>query len=173
MTEQIKKHWIKSVSWVALLILGSFLWHHKKEDIAPPPSPSFINTTLAPEPVLITPPPPPAITSLPPTASTTLASSSKPAPAIALTQLIPKPVLQKPSPTYTLQLIASHKRTALQNFVRENHLERNTHIIETQFQGRAWYIVAYGSFHHYPEAHLALQQLPPTLQKFHPWIKKF
>lgn len=173
--KRFQSHWIKTISLVGLLLVGLLLWHHKTQDvysvIEQPP------ITRQPEKLVAITPPPAAI-------PTTTVVNAPATPAVVKPIAIAAPAspalnrkeIQKKivpaSPTYILQLMASHDRASLQQFIHRYHLEKNTSIIVTHAHGKSWYAIAYGKFASEKQAEQARQHLSAVLKNLHPWVKK-
>lgn len=137
-----RQHWVKSVSLVVLLLIGFVMWHHKQH-----PRFFFIH---APSPVKHN-------QAIPITMTTDAHFVSA--------------ATQKQQAAYILQLMGSRDLNALARFVANHKLQHHVHIMTAAYQGKAWYILAYGKYSSVASAKTARQQLPPLLKKLQPWIR--
>lgn len=75
------------------------------------------------------------------------------------------------SPNFTIQLVASHRRSDLERFKRNNKMAATAKIRQlTNGQG-SWYVLTLGEFNTRGEALNKVNNLPVTLAKFNPWIR--
>ncbi|MFY7697920.1 MAG: AAA family ATPase [Legionella sp.] len=95
----------------------------------------------------------------------------------AVPSVLKKPVNHRPMKSlsvvkgqFTIQLLASYNKRALQYFVKKYHVN-NTEIMLTTFQGKPWYILVLGHYQKKEDARFALTRLPPNLIKLKPWIR--
>ncbi len=73
--------------------------------------------------------------------------------------------------TYSLQLMARQNKTAITNFVSQNHLANKTTIHQTHVNGKSWYVLLYGNYNSTSAAQSAMTTLPNKLQKMNPWVR--
>jgi DamX protein len=83
-------------------------------------------------------------------------------------------LLTQNSAYYTIQILGVRNEQRLQNFVAENILskERNIAYYQTRYKGKDWYPLLYGVYATKSEASSAMKELPPTVQKASPWIRR-
>lgn len=74
---------------------------------------------------------------------------------------------------YTLQLMGSHKRSAVRSFIRRNKLSKQAKVYTTNYQGQKWFMVIYGQYPTLMQADTAAKSLPMALRNLHPWVKPF
>jgi type II secretory pathway predicted ATPase ExeA len=75
------------------------------------------------------------------------------------------------SPNFTIQLVASHRKSDLERFKRNNKMAATAKIRQlTNGQG-SWYVLTLGEFNTRGEALNKVNNLPVTLAKFNPWIR--
>ena len=75
-------------------------------------------------------------------------------------------------PFYTIQILAAKDEESIIRFTEKNQLPDNIQIINTHYNDKAWYILAYGQFISYSEAKNKLHTLSQKLQNKKPWIRK-
>jgi len=95
-------------------------------------------------------------------------SNNPPAPNLTPTE---KQLLKQPADAYTLQLLGSYKPSDLQQFIRTHQLKNKAQVYHTYFRGKDWYVLILGNYKTFHQAEAAIKQLPPSLQKQHPWVK--
>jgi DamX protein len=83
-------------------------------------------------------------------------------------------LLTQNSAYYTIQILGVRNEKRLQNFVEENiqAKERNIAYYQTRYKGKDWYPLLYGVYATKTEASSAMKELPPTVQKASPWIRR-
>ena len=83
-------------------------------------------------------------------------------------------LLTQNSAYYTIQILGVRNEKRLQNFVEENRLSKEDHIAyyQTSYKGKDWYPLLYGVYATKTEASSAMKELPPTVQKASPWIRR-
>lgn len=74
---------------------------------------------------------------------------------------------------YTIQLIGMHDQDKFNAFINQSpsHLKEKFYSFQTQHQGKAWYVAAYGKFETKQQAEAALKALPMDVQKNKPWVR--
>jgi DamX protein len=72
---------------------------------------------------------------------------------------------------YTLQIFGSSSESSAQAFVRQNGAQYR--YFKKNHQGKALYVVTYGSFSSRSAALAAIQALPAKIQAGKPWPKTF
>ncbi|MCB1853044.1 MAG: SPOR domain-containing protein, partial [Gammaproteobacteria bacterium] len=73
---------------------------------------------------------------------------------------------------YSIQLAGARNLAALADFAARQSLQRDIAIYRTRHINREWYILLYGTYTGFREANEVLEELPATLNRFHPWIRK-
>jgi type II secretory pathway predicted ATPase ExeA len=83
-------------------------------------------------------------------------------------------LLTQSSAYYTIQILGVRNEKRLQNFVEENILskEHNIAYYQTRYKDKDWYPLLYGVYATKAEASSAMKELPPTVQKASPWIRR-
>jgi DamX protein len=89
-----------------------------------------------------------------------------------LTKVSESASLLKNKKNYTVQLLASHSREKLSQFLKQHPLNQKTQIIQTVHQGSDWYILILGEFTQYQMAKQAINALPKNVAQFKPWIRR-
>ncbi len=72
---------------------------------------------------------------------------------------------------YTLQLMGDYRKSTLQKYAAQHHLQDEVMYYHTIYQGKDWYIMTYG---HYPSPHAAvaaIKKLPGSIQHLQPWVR--
>jgi DamX protein len=82
-----------------------------------------------------------------------------------------KSLLDSPSSSYTVQIMASHSETNVQQFVEEELDASQQGYFETRFQDKPWYVVVHGRFANRTDAAQAIEKLPDSLQALQPWVR--
>jgi DamX protein len=132
----------------------------------PASSPSLQPTPVLPPPAKKKIPPRPAVTAKPPAKPIKpIASSAKPA-------LAPPAVGLPASAVYTLQLFGVSERAAATRFIASQQLAAQARVINTQREGRAWFIVVYGGYPTRAAAEKGAANLPAAVRRAsQPWIR--
>lgn len=73
---------------------------------------------------------------------------------------------------YTIQLLGALKKDSILHFVKQHNLSETSKIVKTEYQNKPWYILVQGNYKSFSKAKEGLRQLPESLQKNNPWIKK-
>jgi septal ring-binding cell division protein DamX len=83
-------------------------------------------------------------------------------------------LLTQNSAYYTIQILGVRSEKRLQDFVEKNirPKERNIAYYHTRYKGKDWYPLLYGVYATKTEASSAMKELPPTVQKASPWIRR-
>lgn len=76
-----------------------------------------------------------------------------------------------PDKHYTAQLIGSRSPDALEKFVSKNGLGDHAELLQTQRDGRDWYLIVYGEFPSRSAANTALRKLPDAVRKHGGWVR--
>lgn len=77
---------------------------------------------------------------------------------------------QEPS-YYTLQLASSRNRELIEKYYVENRLKGKAGFYRSMREGQEWFALVYGAFSSVSEARAAIEELPPELQKWSPWVR--
>ncbi|RUR12666.1 AAA family ATPase [Legionella sp. km772] len=72
---------------------------------------------------------------------------------------------------FTIQLIASHRKSDLDRFKRNNRIYAATRIRHFSNQKGSWYILTMGEFNTRAEAVKKANNLPASLAKLNPWVR--
>jgi DamX protein len=72
---------------------------------------------------------------------------------------------------YTIQLLASHNKATLQNFIVKNALTSKAKIRQMNKEGQLWYILTLGEFPQREHAGQAVLHLPKGIGQLKPWIR--
>jgi len=82
-------------------------------------------------------------------------------------------IAQQPGDHFTLQLLATRQRDNVSRFVKQHGLDGLAVAFETRRNGQTWYSVIVGSYPDRQQAQQAFSQLPASVQKLQPWIRRF
>lgn len=108
-----------------------------------------------------------------PAAAAGPAAAPAPAPAAAQTATPPYTagwLQQQPGSKFVLQLLGSVDRAAATRFIKRHALEGSAAVIETQREGKPWFVVVTGLHDSSRLASRAIEQLAPALrQAVQPW----
>ena len=83
--------------------------------------------------------------------------------------IVHQKIIKLPSKFYTLQLMSTNNKNALNNYKQKHHL--NAALIKTKYKGKDWFLLGYGHFKTREMAKQALKKAPPTIKKFNPWVR--
>ena len=75
--------------------------------------------------------------------------------------------------TYTLQLMGSYDKTAVENFVSRMSIANETIVYKASFHGKPWFTLIYGNYASVAEAKSAIANLPVSMKQLKPWVKSF
>ena len=132
----------------------------------PAESPSLQPTPVLPPPAKKKLPPRPVAIAKPP------AKSIKPIASTAKPALAPPAVGLPASAVYTLQLFGVSERAAATRFIASQQLAAQARVINTQHEGRAWFIVVYGGYPTRAAAQKGAANLPAAVRRAsQPWIR--
>jgi DamX protein len=83
-------------------------------------------------------------------------------------------LLTQNSADYTIQILGVRNEKRLQNFVEKTRLPKDRKIAyyQTSYKGKDWYPLLYGVYATKTEASSAMKELPATVQKASPWIRR-
>lgn len=82
-----------------------------------------------------------------------------------------KKLLATPASYYTIQLLGSHERNDLLEFVQHHHLDSKAIYYKARFNGKPWYVLVYGTYRTQAQAEESLKQLPENVKNANPWVK--
>ncbi len=80
-------------------------------------------------------------------------------------------LLAQPLGAYSLQMLGSQNKLAVESFIARMGSGRNWHLIETWNQGKPWFIALYGSYDGREDASRAIKSMSPALKSQKPWAK--
>ncbi|MCU7848442.1 MAG: SPOR domain-containing protein [Candidatus Thiodiazotropha sp. (ex Lucinoma kastoroae)] len=72
---------------------------------------------------------------------------------------------------YTIQLLGVSNKQAIAFFANKHNLEGELAFIETELNGKKWYILMHGIYGTFSEATNVLESLPDELKRNQPWIR--
>lgn len=81
-------------------------------------------------------------------------------------------LLKDNSNDYTLQVIGLSYEKSMLKFIRENHLQGDTHYVATKLHGKPWFILVYGVYNTRLQATKAIKELPAALKSYKPWPRQ-
>ncbi|NOZ10891.1 MAG: hypothetical protein GXP09_07635 [Gammaproteobacteria bacterium] len=73
---------------------------------------------------------------------------------------------------YTIQLLASRKQGAIQQYIEEHSLGGQVGHFESLRGGQVWFTLVYGAFASKASARQAINSLPPSLRRTSPWVRR-
>jgi septal ring-binding cell division protein DamX len=82
-------------------------------------------------------------------------------------------ILSAPTHHYTLQLIGSSSKAAIQKVMASNHLQQKAKVYHAKVKGKDFYGLIYGSYPSQTAANDAIAHLPANLQQLKPWAKPY
>jgi DamX protein len=74
---------------------------------------------------------------------------------------------------YTIQLLGTHSKPALLEFMAQHQLNERGAYYVTLREGQLWYLLTLGQHPTIEAARKALQTLPPALRQTKPWVRSF
>jgi septal ring-binding cell division protein DamX len=74
---------------------------------------------------------------------------------------------------YTLQIFASNDRGSVLRFINDHRFDRQVAVYAFTRNGVSWFGVVYGRFDTVRDAHLAVDGLPSSIRRAHPWVRAF
>ena len=80
-------------------------------------------------------------------------------------------VLEFPAGNYTKQLFGSFQEAKLQELLAQVGDDTAAFYVETEHQGKPWFVLLYGNYASAAEANSI--ELPTALQSFSPWVRKW
>lgn len=78
---------------------------------------------------------------------------------------------QKPG-YFTLQLASSSNKALIQKYYKENNLAGKAGYYHSRRSGEDWYSLVYGAYPSLQAAKAAIGNLPASLKKWSPWVRK-
>lgn len=82
-------------------------------------------------------------------------------------------ILSVPAQHYTLQLMGSGSKAAIQKVIESNHLQQKAKVYHTNLKGKDYYVLIYGSYPTRAAANAAIGALPSNLKQLKPWAKPY
>jgi septal ring-binding cell division protein DamX len=82
-------------------------------------------------------------------------------------------ILAASSQHYTLQLIGTSSKRAIQQVIDRNHLQQKAKVYHTKVKGKDFYVLIYGSYPTQEAANDAIAHLPANIQQLKPWAKPY
>jgi DamX protein len=82
-------------------------------------------------------------------------------------------LLNKNPHHYTLQLMGSYDKRAIEQFIRTQGIQQQVTIYQAAFHGKSWYILIYGDYDSATIARGAVHALPNQLRQLNPWVKSY
>ena len=82
-------------------------------------------------------------------------------------------LMQQSAEKYTLQVLASESRDAIDKLLQQHRLKRQVAVYRFSARGRQWYGLGYGRFDSAELARAAIAELPATLRAGSPWARRF
>lgn len=92
-------------------------------------------------------------------------------PAVAFDSEAENWVFNQQGDYYTLQLASSRNRELIEKYYEENNLRGKAGFYRSMREGQEWFALVYGAFPSVSEARAAIDDLPPELQKWSPWVR--
>lgn len=72
---------------------------------------------------------------------------------------------------YTLQLLGTHNQGTVKDFIRDQGGVDAFGYFKTNHNGKAWFVVVYGTYRNRSEAIAAAESLPKDMQSLNPWAR--
>ncbi len=72
---------------------------------------------------------------------------------------------------FTLQLMGTHDKQSLVDFIMTNNLQDKATYYRRSFDGQDWYVLVSGRFSTQSEALEAIRRLPENVRSMNPWVK--
>lgn len=107
---------------------------------------------------------------VPPGMTTTTTTSTTTATAVIKTTTV-TPSSPVSSKNYTLQLLGTSSKKQADSYIKNNHMAGKATIYTTQRNGKAWYVVGYGTYASSNEAKAHIKSLPASIQAKKPFVK--
>lgn len=84
-----------------------------------------------------------------------------------------KPMFTGRGDDYTIQLLALTDLDSMKRFVARHHLQGKTTYYRTRLGQQSWYVLVYGRYPSSAAAKKAIDALPGSLAKSHPWVRTY
>ena len=81
-------------------------------------------------------------------------------------------VPQVKSNLYTLQVYGSYDLADVKKLQAKLKIEEDSFYSKTQFHHHDWYVLTYGKYVNVHQAKLAENEMPASVKKFNPWVRK-
>ena len=78
---------------------------------------------------------------------------------------------QSQIPGFTLQLMGTHDKQSLIDFIMSNNLQDKATYYRRSYDGQDWYVLVSGRYSSQKEALDAIDRLPENLKSMNPWVK--
>ena len=72
---------------------------------------------------------------------------------------------------YTLQLLGTHNKSTVQDFIRDQGGVEAFGYFKAKHNGKAWFVVVYGTYRNRSEAIAAAENLPKDIRDLNPWAR--
>jgi len=72
---------------------------------------------------------------------------------------------------YTLQLLGTHNKSTVQDFIRDQGGVDAFGYFKAKHNGKAWFVVVYGTYRNRSEAIAAAESLPKDIRDLNPWAR--
>ena len=82
-------------------------------------------------------------------------------------------VIDQNPENFTLQLFATHEKQNADGFIKQHQLSGDVAYFESIRNNKSWYSVVYGSYADQAAAKAAVQDLPASMKKIKPWVRRF
>lgn len=82
-------------------------------------------------------------------------------------------ILSAPADHYTVQLMGSGSKAAIQKVVANSQIQQKAKVYHTTLKGKDYYVLIYGSYPSQAAANAAIAHLPAKLQQLKPWVKPY
>ena len=82
-------------------------------------------------------------------------------------------VFRKDPGYYTVQLIASSNKEAIEDFIKKHKDQKRLSYFHTIKDNKNWYVVVKGTYPSFSEAEKARKALPQALAKYGAWVRSY
>lgn len=82
-------------------------------------------------------------------------------------------ILSAPADHYTVQLMGSGSKAAIQKVVANSQIQQKAKVYHTTLKGKDYFVLIYGSYPSQAAANAAIAHLPAKLQQLKPWVKPY
>lgn len=82
-----------------------------------------------------------------------------------------KRLLNSPSHYYTVQLLGAFRKNDVIKVMNHYRLGSKATYYKTEYEGKPWYVLVYGTYKNDHEAEAAIAKLPAGVRKLEPWVK--